>query len=101
MWSRFSLKRFAAFVLIFSVFLCEIAEAQFASQFSLSLGEEYNDNIFFTKQREHDFITQIIPTFTFQFRPTIAPAHAFNFDFSPTGDKSSLATVISTISATI
>jgi hypothetical protein len=82
----FFFRSFPVFVLILVVFLCDNAQAQFASQFSLSLGEEYNDNIFFTKQREHDFITQITPTFSLQLRPTTAPTHAFNFDFSPTGE---------------
>jgi hypothetical protein len=82
----FSFRSLPVFILILVVFLCDSAQAQFASQFSLSLGEEYNDNIFFTKQREHDFITQITPTFSFQFRPITAPAHALNFDFSPSGE---------------
>jgi hypothetical protein len=73
-------------VLIVAIFLSNDVDAQFSSQFSLSVGEEYNDNIFFTKQREHDFISQIIPTFTFQYRPTRAPTHSFNFDFSPVGE---------------
>lgn len=72
--------------LVVGLFLATKAEAQFSAQFSLSVGEEFNDNIFFTKQREHDFITQIIPTLSFQFRPTTAPAHVFNFDFSPVGE---------------
>ncbi len=38
------------------------AEAGFASRFSLSLQEEYNDNIFFQKDKEADFITFISPT---------------------------------------
>ena len=83
---RGSFRSFPVFVLILVVFLCDNAQAQFTSQFSLSLAEEYNDNIFFTKQREHDFITQIIPTFSLQFRPATAPAHVINFDFSPSGE---------------
>lgn len=82
----FSFRSLAVIALIFGIFSYKNAQAQFASQFSVSVGEEYNDNIFFTKQREHDFITQITPTFRFQYRPTTAPTHAFNFDFSPVGE---------------
>ena len=72
--------------LVVGVFLATKAEAQFAAQFSLAVGEEFNDNIFFTKQREHDFITRITPTLSFRFQPTTAPAHVLNFDFSPEGE---------------
>src|SRR5262249_28419169 len=41
-------------------------EAQTTSQFTLSLGEEYNDNIFLSENKEHDFITLIRPALTLQ-----------------------------------
>jgi hypothetical protein len=78
---------FALIVLVIGFFPYRRAEAQLSSQFFLTLGEEYNDNIFFEKRpREHDFITQITPTFRLQFRPTSAPAHSLEFDFSPAGE---------------
>lgn len=80
-----SFKSLAVTILVFNIFLCDKADAQFAGQFSLSVGEEYNDNIFFSKQKEHDFITQITPTFTILFQPAAATARTFKFDISPTG----------------
>ncbi len=43
--------------------------AAFASQFSLSAGEQYNDNIFFSKQKEQDFVTVISPTLSLFYAP--------------------------------
>jgi hypothetical protein len=81
------LKVVLCFALAVGLLPCRDAESQLSSNFSLSLGEEYNDNIFFEKRpRVHDFITQISPTFRLQFRPVTAPAHAFNFDFTPIGE---------------
>jgi len=58
-------------------------EAGFASRFSLSLGEEYNDNIFFSKNKEHDFVTTITPTLTFLYAPAGQTAPTFNLSISP------------------
>jgi len=44
--------------------------AAIASQFSLSVGEEYSDNIFFRKKKESDFITIITPTLSLYYAPT-------------------------------
>jgi hypothetical protein len=41
----------------------------FASQFSLGVAEEYNDNIFFTKKKDHDFITFFTPSLSFFYAP--------------------------------
>jgi hypothetical protein len=43
--------------------------AAFASQFSFLTGEEYSDNIFFSKNKEHDFITVFTPTLTLLYAP--------------------------------
>jgi hypothetical protein len=54
-----------------------VGPAAWASRFSLSLREEYNDNIFFTTDKEHDFITVITPlslTAHFDLWPRIALA---------------------------
>ena len=77
-------KKLAFLVLVAGIFLCEDADAQFASRFTLSIGEEFNDNIFFTKQREHDFITNITPTFTLLFQPAGAAVPIFKLNISPT-----------------
>jgi len=75
----------AVTILVFNIFLCDKADAQFASQFSMAVGEEYNDNIFFSKQnKEYDFITQITPTFTFLFQPLGAAAEPLKLNISPT-----------------
>ena len=67
--------------LVFSV----KTEAQLASQFSLSVGEEFNDNIYFSKPREHDFITNITPTFRILYQPPGATVPTLKFHISPTG----------------
>jgi hypothetical protein len=78
-------KRSLIFIVFIAVLLPVRGEARFASQFSLSVGEEYNDNIFFLKQREHDFITHITPTLTLLYQPASQLSPTFRFDISPTG----------------
>ncbi len=75
----------ALLVLICISFFNRDAEAQFLTQFSLTVGEEYNDNIFFSRQREHDFITHIIPTFSLIYQPDTTAAPTFKLDISPIG----------------
>ena len=60
---------FSLCVLVFTVTLPEDTHAGFASRFSFSLGEEYNDNIFFSKDKDHDFLTSFTPTLTFLYSP--------------------------------
>jgi hypothetical protein len=86
----FFIRKFAfasLFIVCLNVFLCEKSDARFATQFTMSVGEEYNDNIFFTKQREHDFITNITPTFTLSYLPPGAGAAgaALTLNISPIG----------------
>ena len=45
------------------------AVARFASRFSLSVGEEYSDNIFFSEKKTHDFVTVITPALHFIYEP--------------------------------
>lgn len=68
-----------------SILWCTETDAQFASRFSFSVAEEYNDNIFFTEQREHDFITNVTPTLTFLYRPPLQSASPFVLNISPVG----------------
>ena len=56
-------------ILISLVLLPTSSWAAFASQFSLGVGEEYNDNIFFSKQKDHDFISTLLPTLSFFYAP--------------------------------
>ena len=59
--------------IVAGIVLCLLIPAEswaaFATQFSLTTGEEYNDNIFFSKSREHDFITFFVPTLTLLYAP--------------------------------
>jgi len=57
--------------------------AAFASQFSFSTGEEYNDNVFFSKTREHDFITFFIPSLTLLYAPEGQVTPTLNVNVSP------------------
>ena len=61
------------------------AWAAFASQFSLSAGEQYNDNIFFRKDKEGDFVTVITPTLSLYYAPTGQGAPTANLNISPSG----------------
>ena len=79
-----SFRSFALIILVLHI-LCQKTEAQFASRFSLAVGEEYNDNIFFTKSKTHDFITNITPTFSIIYQPPSASFTTFNLNISPRG----------------
>ena len=59
--------------------------AAFASQFSLSVGEEYSDNIFFSKNKESDFVTIITPTLSLYYAPIGQAAPTLNLNISPSG----------------
>lgn len=59
--------------------------AAFASQFSLLVGEQYNDNIFFQRKKEFDFVTIITPTLSLYYAPTGQAAPTLNLNISPSG----------------
>ena len=59
--------------------------AAFASQFSLSVGEQYSDNIFFSKEKESDFITVITPTLSLFYAPIGQAEPTLNLNISPGG----------------
>jgi hypothetical protein len=61
------------------------AWAIFASQFSLLGGEQYSDNIFFSKSKEHDFITIFTPTLTLLYAPEGQTSPTLNFNISSSG----------------
>jgi hypothetical protein len=69
--------------IVLGLFVPAMGHAAFASRFSLLVGEEYNDNIFFTKEKEHDFVTVITPTLTFLYAPAGQTAPTFHLDVSP------------------
>src|SRR5882724_8452873 len=71
--------------LVLSLWLPSPVWAAFASQFSLSVGEQYNDNIFFAKKKEHDSITIITPTLHLYYAPTGQAEPTLNLNNSPRG----------------
>ena len=82
---------FAAFVLAVAIFAySHQAFAAVAGGLSLGVGEEYNDNIFFSNEKNHknesDFITHIVPTFTFSYAPFGATAPTLNASLSTSGE---------------
>jgi hypothetical protein len=87
--TRSLLKIWGRFLVIIVFFLAVLSPssvwAAFASQFSLSVGEQYNDNIFFAKQKEHDFITIITPTLHLYYAPTGQAEPTLNLNISPSG----------------
>jgi hypothetical protein len=72
--------------IILGVLIPATGHAAFASRFSLTLQEEYNDNIFFTKNKEHDIVTVITPTLTFLYAPAGQTAPTFNLNISPSAE---------------
>jgi len=60
--------------------------AAFASQFSLLAGEQYSDNIFFSKSKEHDFITTFTPTLTLLYAPQGEVVPTLNLNISSSGE---------------
>ena len=67
------------------LFYCDIAEAAFAIRSSLTFGELYTDNIFFTKNKDHDFVTTITPTLSLLYAPAGELAPTLNLNISPSG----------------
>ncbi len=85
-----SLSRISAswtFVLSACVYLLLPSQgwSAFATKASLSVGQEYNDNIFFEKKKEHDFITNITPTLSLFYAPTGQAVPTLNLNISPQG----------------
>jgi len=73
--------------IVAGIVLCLLIPAEswaaFATQFSMTTGEEYNDNIFFSKSREHDFITFFVPTLTLLYAPEGQVAPTLTANISP------------------
>ena len=61
------------------------AEARFAINFSPTLGELYTDNIFYTKNKEADFVTTITPTLSILYAPEGQTVPILNLNISPSG----------------
>src|SRR5262249_31530626 len=72
-------------ILFFCLLDTNRVEAAFATQFSFTAGELYTDNLFFTKQKEHDFVTTLTPTFTILYAPAGMAIPTLNLNISPSG----------------
>jgi hypothetical protein len=74
-------------IVALSIFLVtpSFAWGAVASQFSFTVGEQYNDNIFFDRSKEHDFITIIRPTLHLYYAPAGQAEPTLNLNISPTG----------------
>ncbi len=61
----------ALFSALFILFLsAQYGMAGFLGRVSLSVGEEYNDNVLFSQTKEHDFVTSLTPTLSLLYAPT-------------------------------
>lgn len=63
----------------------DYAEARFAVKLSPTIGELYTDNLFYTKDKEHDFVTTITPTLSILYAPEGQTAPILNLNISPSG----------------
>lgn len=86
---RLFAKLLAAFLIFAGLLVAREAKAGVASGFSLGLGEEYNDNLFFTNEPKRrnvrDFITHIVPTFTLLYAPPSETTPTFTSSLSTEG----------------
>jgi hypothetical protein len=65
--------------------LADYAEAGFAVKLSPTLGELYTDNLFYTKDKEHDFVTTITPTLSILYAPEGQTVPNLNFNIWSSG----------------
>jgi len=72
-------------ILVLSVFVASESWAAIAGQVSFTVGEEYNDNIYFTRPKDGDFITHFAPTFSLLYAPTGHTVPTLTADFTPIG----------------
>jgi len=67
------------------LFSANHAEARFAIKFSPTLGELYTDNLFYSADKEGDFVTTITPTLSILFAPEGQTAPNLNFNIWSSG----------------
>src|SRR6266852_6071776 len=72
-------------VAVICLLYSDIAQAAFAIKSSLTFGELYTDNIFFTKRKDHDFVTTITPALSLLYAPAGETAPTLNLNISPSG----------------
>ena len=61
------------------------SEARLASQLSLSVGEEYTDNVFFSERKQHDLITVVTPRLRLIYQPSSVSASRLTQDLRSEG----------------
>jgi hypothetical protein len=83
--SKISVKCITLLLFSFFILLPHQVWAALASQFSLSVGEQYSDNIFFSKNKQGDFVTVFTPTLSLYYAPTGAAEPTLNLNISPSG----------------
>ena len=81
--SKISADRLLLLSFVIALAFPSLVWAAFASKFSFLTGEEYNDNIFFSKNKEHDFITVFTPTLTLLYAPEGQVAPTLSAEISP------------------
>jgi len=84
---RSLLKTWSSWGLIIGFIFCfyDFADAAFASKFSLTVGELYSDNIFFSNEnKDHDFVTTITPKLSLFYAPYGENVPTLNVNISPT-----------------
>jgi len=81
--SKISVKYITLLLFSFLIVLPHQVWAALASQFSLSVGEQYSDNIFFSKNKQSDFVTVFTPTVSLYYAPTGVAAPTLNLNISP------------------
>lgn len=81
--SRILGDRLFVFALLLALTFPSSVWGAFATQFSFTTGEAYSDNIFFSKDREHDFITFFTPTLTLLYAPEGQVSPTLNVNISP------------------
>jgi hypothetical protein len=71
-------------MLAYAVVACfpSLAAARFAARFSMAAGEEYNDNIQFSQNKKHDFVTVLTPALHFLYYPEFRPNALFTADLN-------------------
>jgi hypothetical protein len=67
------------------LFSANLAEARFAISLAPTLGELYTDNIFYTRNKEADFVTTITPTLSILYAPEGQTVPILNLSISPSG----------------
>ncbi len=83
--SKISVKCLTLLLFSFFILLPHQVWAALASQFSLSVGEQYSDNIFFSKNKQSDFVTVFTPTLSLYYAPTGLAEPTLNLNISPSG----------------